>query len=361
MNQKIITIIGTRPELIRLSLVIPKLDTILGKNHILIWTGQNFDPLLSTIFFDELNIRKPDYNLGMKGSLGEQLAIMFPQLEQIFIKEQPDKILILGDTNSGLSAIIAERMGIPVYHMEAGNRSGIKMPEEMNRHLIDNASTINLPYTQGSRENLLREGFNSKKIFVTGNPIFEVIEYNHDTIKKSNILNLLKLEPYKYILATLHRSENVDNIEIFKSIIHGYNLIARTKVPIIVSTHPHTQSKLLNLNIKMENNINFLSPFGFFDFIKLQQKAKVVLTDSGTCQEENTILKTPCVITRIATERPETIECGASILSGIKDIDIYNNYMYAQQMNTNWIPPKEYLDNNVSNKIVNYLMGGYCE
>lgn len=351
---KIITVCGTRPELIRLSCIIPKLDKVC--EHILIHTGQNYDNKLNKIFFEDLNLRNLDYNLNVKGTFAEQLSIMFSKIEQIFKKEQPDKILILGDTNSGLVAIIAERMGIPVYHMEAGNRCGISMPEEMNRPLIDKSSYINLPYTKGSRENLLREGFDPKRIFVTGNPIFEVINYYKYKINKSQILEQLNLHSKDYVLVTLHRSETVDNIDKLKAIIQGYNLISK-HTDIIVSTHPRTRDKLNKLNIEISNNIYFLEPFGFFDFIKLESEAEVILTDSGTVQEEACILKTPCVITRQVTERPETIECGATIISGIKTIDIYNSYLYAKNMNTNWIIPEGYLDKNVSNKVINHLIG----
>lgn len=353
MNQKIITTIGTRPELIRLSIIIKKLDNMLGNRHILIWTGQNFDPLLSTIFFDELKIRKPDYCLSMGGSFAEQLAIIFPKLERIFKTESPDKILILGDTNSGLSAIIAERMGIPVWHMEAGNRSGVKTAEEINRHLIDNVSTVNLPYTRWSRENLLREGFDPKKIIISGNPIWEVIKHYALQIKRSKILDKLKIN--QYALATLHRAENVDDPEIFNKIINGYNLIASMGTPIIVSVHPRTRSKITN--IKLHEKIHIFEPFGFFDFIKLQQNAKIILTDSGTVQEEACLLKVPCIVTRMATERRETIECGATILAGTNGDDIYESCKQAIEMSGNWDPPNGYMDMNVSDKIINFLGG----
>lgn len=354
---KIITILGTRPEIIRLSRIMSKLDKLC--NHILIHTGQNYDDKLSKIFFEDLKLRLPDYNLEAKGTFAKQLAIMFPKLEKIFLKEKPDKILILGDTNSGLSAIIAERMNIPVFHMEAGNRCGIKMPEEMNRPLIDRASTINLPYTYGSRENLLREGFNSKQIFVIGNPIYEVINYYEEEIVMSVILDKLKIESGEYVLATLHRSETVDNSDKLKSVIGGYNMIATETNKIIISTHPRTKEKLKNLDIKISNKIKFLAPFGFFDFIKLEKNAEVILTDSGTCQEEASILRTPGIITREVTERPETIECGASMISGLKEVDIFNSYLYMRDIDHNWDIPKQYLDLNVSNKVINHLLGGY--
>lgn len=350
---KVVTICGTRPELIRLSRIIPKLDKI--SNHLFIFTDQNYDSKLRDIFFKELKLRNPDINLNAIGSFGTQMGIMFPKLEEILKKEEPDKMLILGDTNSCLSAIIAERMGTPVYHMEAGNRCGERIPEEINRHIVDSVCSFNLPYTHKSKENLLREGFNPKRIILSGNPIFEVINYYKSQINKSKILKQLNLKRKNYVLVTLHRQENVDNPERFNKIVQAYNLIAEN-TQVIVSTHPRTKSKINTLNIPVHPNIRFLEPFGFFDFIKLEQNSKSILTDSGTCQEEACILHIPSIVTRKATERMETIECGASILSGIETEDIYESYLNSQKMNVNWLPPEEYLDNNVSNKVISYLL-----
>lgn len=351
--KKICTICGTRPELIRLSRTIPKLDKIC--NHLFIFTDQNYDNKLRDIFFKELQLRQPDINLNAIGSFGTQIGIIFPKLEEIFKKNKPNKMLILGDTNSCLSAIIAERMGIPVYHLEAGSRAGERIPEEINRHIVDSVCSFNLPYTHKSKENLLREGFNPKKIIVSGNPIFEVINYYKPQIDKSKILKQLNLKRKSYILVTLHRQENVDNPERFNKIVQAYNLIAENN-QVIMSTHPRTRSKINTLNIPVHPNVRFLEPFGFFDFIKLEQNSKCILTDSGTVQEEACILHIPCVITRRTTERIETIECGSSLLSGIETNDIYEGYLNSQKLNTNWIPPIEYLDNNVSDKVINYLL-----
>jgi len=350
---KIITILGTRPEIIRLSRIIPKLDKVC--KHILVHTGQNYDKNLSDIFFRDLGLRQPDYYLGAKGSMGEQIATILREVEKIFMKEKPDKVLVLGDTNSGLSTIIAERMKIPCLHMEAGNRAGERIPEEINRHIIDSVCTINAPYTDKSKENLLREGFNPKKIVVSGNPILEVINYYKPQIDKSNILEQLNLKAKQYMLVTVHRQENVDDVKRFNKIVQAYNSIAETGIQVIISTHPRTRSKMNNLKIKIHPNVRFLEPFGFFDFITLEKNAKVILTDSGTVQEEACILHIPCVITRKATERMETIECGATILAGIESKNIYESYKQAMEMNINWIAPKEYLDEDVSDKIINYL------
>jgi UDP-N-acetylglucosamine 2-epimerase (non-hydrolysing) len=357
--QKIITICGTRPEWIRLSIIIKKLDLLLGTNHILVHTGQNYDPNLSDIFFKELEIRQPNYFMNARGSFGEQIGIIMKETEKILNITKPDKMLILGDTNTDLSGYIAERLQIPVYHMEAGNRAYDKeLPEEINRKLIDHISSYNFPYTQRSRENLLREGINPQTIYVSGNPIWEVISYYKHEINNRQILNTLKLTKQNYILVTLHRSNNVDNLERFEQILNGLNLIANTGIELIVSTHPRTGDKLNQINIKLNNNIKFLEPFGFFDFIKLEKNAKCILTDSGTVQEEACILRIPCVVIRKSTERPETIECEATILAGTETQNILNSYKYAIKMNTNWQIPEEYLYTNVSDRMINYLIGG---
>lgn len=348
---KICTILGTRPEVIRLSLIVQKLDKMC--EHFLIHTGQNYDYNLNELFFKELKIRKPDYFMNAKGSFGEQIGIIMKQTETILTKIRPDKLLILGDTNSGLSAYIAERIGIPVYHLEAGNRAYDKeLPEEINRRIIDHTSTYNIPYTNKSRENLLKEGINPQTIYVSGNPIHEVISYYKKEIYRSQILRTIK-KPY--ILVTLHRSNNVDNAVRFMNILRGLNLIASLGIDLIVSTHPRTRDKLSKLNIELHDNIKFCEPFGFFDFIRLEQNAKCILTDSGTVQEEACLLNIPCVVIRKTTERPETIECGATIVAGVDTYKIYEAYNYAIKMAKNWIIPEEYLYSNVSDRIINYL------
>jgi UDP-N-acetylglucosamine 2-epimerase (non-hydrolysing) len=352
---KIMTICGTRPELIRLSRIIPKLDEVC--EHILVYTGQNFDVRLKDIFFKELNIREPNYTFTAIGTFGQQIGNMFTNLEQVIEKEKPDKCLILGDTNSGLCAIICERMGIPVGHMEAGNRCYNKeTPEEINRHIIDNCATINFPYTYRSRENLLQEGFNSKKIYVSGNPIYEVISYYKPYINNNKILETLNIKSKEYVLATLHRAENTNNYDRLDDIISAYELIATEERPVIMSVHPRTHSKLKDLYQHFNPNIKFLEPFGFIDFVALEKNSLCILTDSGTVQEESCLLYVPCVITRNATERPETIEVGSAILAGVKTQNIYDSFKKIIQLNNTWTPPKEYLDLNVSNKIINHFL-----
>ncbi len=351
---KICTIIGTRPEIIRLSRIIPKLDQLLGENHILIHTGQNYDYNLNELFFKELRIRKPDYFMNAKGSFGEQIGIIMRESEKILDKIRPNKILILGDTNTDLSAYVAERMGIPVYHMEAGNRAYDKeLPEEINRRMIDHISTYNFPYTARSRENLIREGINPQSIYVSGNPIYEVITYYK---KEINISKIFKLFHKEFCLVTLHRSNNIDDSARFIQILRGLNIIAETNIKLIVSTHPRTRNKLNTVNIELHDNIQFCEPFGFFDFIRLEKQAKCIITDSGTVQEEACILRKPCVVIRKTTERPETIECGATVLAGTNTYDIGKAYENAIRLNTNWEIPKEYLDLNVSDKMINYLL-----
>lgn len=358
---KIMTILGTRPEIIRLSLIIKKLDR-LSDEHILVHTGQNLTPSLSKIFFDQLQLREPDYIFSeQKESLGEQLAVTFTQLETIFHTEQPDKVLVLGDTNSGLSAVLAERKGIPVFHMEAGNRCfDLNVPEEVNRKVIDAVSTINLPYTPNSKENLLREGVPKDRIYVTGNPIYEVLNYYADQIDESQILRELCLAPKDYILVTTHRAENVDNRKHLLSIMLGLNEIAKThRKRIICSLHPRTASKLdERIRKKLSPLIEFHEPFGFFDFVQLEKNASLVLTDSGTVQEECCLFHVPTVTIRTTTERPETLECGSNMLSGISSDQISRAANMMLNKEANWTCPEGYTDPDVSDRVLQLLLGG---
>lgn len=356
---KIMTIVGTRPEIIRLSLIFAKLDQI--ANHILVHTGQNFDPSLSAIFFKELRIRKPDYYLGItEKSFGEQTGKILSKVEKLLQKERPDKLLILGDTNSGLSSIVAKRLGILVFHMEAGNRCfDDRVPEEINRRIIDHTSDILMPYTERSRDNLLAEGIQRDKIFVVGNPINEVINYYQEKIENSKILEQLTVKNKEYFLVTLHRAENVDIknrlslfIEAFKKIQKKYNF------PVIISLHPRTRNNLINFHIAIKNkNILLNRPFGFFDFVKLEKNAYCVLSDSGIVQEECCILKIPCVTLRDVTERPETIECGSNILSGAKVENILKCVQVTRQSNPSWSIPTEYLYQDVSSTVAKIILG----
>lgn len=356
---RIITILGTRPEIIRLSLIIKKLDKLF--DHILIHTGQNYDPKLNDIFFNDLGLRTPDYYLGAEAtSFGEQVSIIFKEVEKLLIKLKPDKVLILGDTNSGLAAVIAERMMIPVYHMEAGNRCyDLKVPEEKNRKIIDSISTIAIPYTPNSRENLLKEGISKNRIFVSGNPIYEVLQFNMNKIQNSKILEQLNIKKSEYFLVTTHRAENVDVKERLENIIKGLELIAKSyNLPIICSIHPHTRKKIEEFNIKVNyDKIRFMEPLGFFDFTKLEKNARLVLTDSGTVQEECCIFRIPTVTMRDTTERPETVECGSNIISGLSSQKILDCANLMLKTRNDWDYPVGYIDDNVSDKITKYLQG----
>ncbi|CAI8947089.1 UDP-N-acetylglucosamine 2-epimerase [Priestia megaterium] len=359
---KVMTILGTRPEIIRLSLIIEKLDNY-AEQHILVHTGQNFTSTLSEVFFQELKVRKPDYILfDQQYTLGKQLSKMYQELEEIFSKEKPDKILVLGDTNSGLSAILAERMGIPVIHMEAGNRCfDLEVPEEKNRRVIDAISSINLPYTPQSKENLLKEGISSNRIIVSGNPIYEVLEHYKSEIEQSDVLNKLLVEKEGYFLVTAHRAENVDHEDRLLEIIQGINLVAETYGKrVICSIHPRTKSRIKGMGeLKIHPLVEFHEPFGFFDFVKLEKNALCVLTDSGTVQEECCLFHVPTVTIRKTTERPETIECGSNMLSGIDSDQIVNCVNVMVNHTKKWSYPEGYDDKDVSDKVIKVLLGGY--
>jgi len=358
---KIAVILGTRPEAIRLSIILKKLRE--SFNTILIHTGQNYDERLNDIFFKELDIKAPEYALGIKtGNFGEQVGDILTKVEEILIKEKVDKVLILGDTNSALSAIIAEKLKIPVFHMEAGNRCHDRnVPEEINRKLVDSISSYNLPYTQLSKENLINDGIPKERIFVTGNPIYEVIECNKESIYKSDILSKLKLKSQEYLLATFHRAENVDNVVTLRHIINGLTLAGRMlEKPVICSIHPRTKQKIEEFKIEIDKKIlKFHEPFGFFDFIKLETNCLAVISDSGTVSEDACILRVPNIIIRNATERLEVIECGASILSGTGEDDIYNAIKFMLGKNTNWEVPEGYLYSDVSDRVGAILRGQF--
>lgn len=359
---KIMTILGTRPEIIRLSLIIEKLDALC--DHVLVHTGQNYDPNLNDIFFQQLGVRAPDAYLDAKGSFGEQVATILARSEEIMLAEKPDKFLVLGDTNSALAAIVAKRLGIPVYHMEAGNRCyDDRVPEEVNRRLIDHSSDILMPYTERSRQNLLREGIPGQQIYVTGNPILEVIQHHAEQIKASKALKQLKIETGNYFLVTLHRAENVDLEPRLRQFAAALELLQKKyQLPIIVSTHPHTRSRFESFGIDMQNPlIRFMEPFGFFDFVALEQRALCVLSDSGTVQEECSIFHVPNVTLRDVTERPETLECGSNILSGADPGSILKCVETVLSHPPVWNPPTEYLVENVSQTVVKILAGFYYE
>lgn len=356
---KILTVLGTRPEIIRLSLVIKKLDQ--QSDHVLVHTGQNYAHVLSDLFFQDLSVRKPDYWLGVRGeSFGEQIGQILTESEKVLRRERPDRLLILGDTNSALVAIIAKRMGIPVYHMEAGNRCyDDRVPEEINRRVIDHSSSILLPYTHRSKENLLAEGIARERIYVIGNPIFEVLESVSGAVAASGIHARFGLERGRYMLVTMHRAENVDVEARLRSILAGLEqLSAKFGVPVVCSLHPRTSSKLEALGIPAGSaGVRFIEPPGFADFVALERDALCVISDSGTVQEECCIFKVPNVTIRDATERPETIECGSNILAGAASGRIVSAVTAVLQEGCVWSVPEEYTDAHVSSKVLRILLG----
>ncbi len=357
---KVVTIFGTRPEIIRLSPILKILDR--HCEHITVHTGQNFDESLSDIFITDLEVRTPDFHFGIKSkNFGDQIGQILSKTDELLEQEKPDKILILGDTNSALSAIIAARRGIPVFHMEAGNRCfDNRVPEEVNRRIIDHSSTILLPYTERSRENLVSEGIERERIFVTGNPIKEVLDIFAEKINESDCLEKFQVEQSEYFLVTLHRAENVDQPERLKIIFEGFDkIVKKFDKQMLISLHPRTREKLLKFDLKPKSKkIKLLEPLGFFDFVKLEKNALAVLTDSGTVQEECAIFGVPNITLRDVTERPETIECGSNILSGADSNSIINAIELAISQPYNWTAPKEYLVENVA-QIVSKIVLGY--
>lgn len=358
---KIMTIFGTRPEIIRLSRIFAKFDQYV--NHIMVHTGQSYDYEMNRVFFENLKVRKPDYFLEVKSeTLGGQIAKIIEKSEEVLKKEMPDAVLILGDTNSALSAIITKRMKIPIFHMEAGNRCfDENVPEEINRKIIDHISDINLPYSENARLYLIQEGVHPGTIFVTGSPMAEVLDYYGKDIDKSKILNELKLIKGKYFVASIHREENVDAEESLEKLINSLNAVAETyKMPIIVSTHPRTAGRLKEYGFKANKLINFHKPFGYFDYIGLQKNAFCVLSDSGTILEESSVMGFPAVQARTSSERPEGFDEGVLILSGLdkeiilQAIDITTKQVAAgEKFNV----PRNYRDTNVSSKVLRLIIG----
>lgn len=357
---KILTILGTRPELIRLCLIVKKLDNV--SEQILVHTGQNYDSNLNDIFIKQLGIRKADYYLGAKGTFAEQIAVILVNLEKIILKEKPERFLVLGDTNSSMGAIVAKRLGVKVFHMEAGNRCyDDKVPEEVNRRIIDVSSDILMPYTERSRQNLISEGIPGRRIFVTGNPIKEVLDHFQDKIEQNKILEKLNLQRKKYFLITLHREENVDRLERLVLFIKSFNKIAvKYKYPLIWSVHPRTRKRIQEIaQIKINPLIKLQEPLGLFEFVRLEKNAFCVLSDSGTVQEECAIFQIPAVTLRDTTERPETIEAGSNLISGCNSDIILKGIEAVVASENKWIAPREYLVNNVSDTVIKILLSHY--
>lgn len=356
---KVMTIVGTRPELIRLAAVMKELDRYF--DHVLVHTGQNWDYHLNEIFFKELEIRKPDYFLEVVGNnLGETMGSIISKSYDVMVKEQPEALLILGDTNSALSAISAKRLKVPIFHMEAGNRCfDQNVPEEINRKIVDHISDINLPYTEHSRRYLLSEGFPKERIFVTGSPMTEVLAHYSEKIEKSDVLDRLNLKREGYILLSAHREENIDLEDNFSTLLNTVNAVAQEfKLPIVYSAHPRSKKRLEESGLTFDPLVTVLSPFGFFDYNKLQQNAFCVLSDSGTLSEESAILNFPAVLIRTSTERPEVLDKGTMIIGGIEsDRVIQSIYMSRaiSQRQEVFPLPKDYVDENVSIKVTKII------
>lgn len=356
---KVMTIFGTRPEIIRLSLVMKLLDRYC--EQVTVHTGQNYHESLSDIFIRDLDVRTPDVHLGIRSSsFGDQIGQILSKIDSVLDEYRPDKVLILGDTNSALSAIVAARKGIPVFHMEAGNRCyDDRVPEEVNRRIIDHSSGILLPYTNRSKENLVDEGIDRDRIFVTGNPIKEVLDHFAPKIETSTALSDLDVKPGGYFLATLHRAENVDLPDRLKMIFNGFAGVAeKHSKPVLISVHPRTADKLLQYGIGASDDaIKLIEPLGFFDFVALEKNAYAVMTDSGTVQEECCIFGMPNVTVRDVTERPETLEVGSNVISGADADSIALAVEIAVSAPGQWAPPAEYLATNVALTVAKIVLG----
>ena len=352
---KLMTVLGTRPEIIRLATTLKCADRYF--DHSLVHTGQNYDYTLNEVFFENLELRAPDFYLNSVGKdLGETMGNIIAKSYDLMVKEKPDALLILGDTNSALCAISAKRLKIPIFHMEAGNRCwDWNVPEMINRTIVDHISDINMPYTEHSRRYLLKEGIDGKTMFVTGSPMPEVFKLYGDKVKESKVLEELSLEPKKYILLSSHREENIDNEEHFMSLMTAVNEIAEEyKMPVIYSMHPRSKDRIEKRGFKFHPLVRALKPFGFFDYNCLQQNAYCVLSDSGTLSEESAILNFPAVLIRTSTERPEVLDKGTVVVGGIKGKDVKQAMDLAVSMFENNEPTamaNDYADTNVSVKV----------
>ena len=356
MKLKLLTVVGTRPEIIRLSCILPKLDE--SFNHILVNTNQNFDKNLNQIFFKELKLKKPDYDLKNKNfSSFKFIGNLFIKIEEILNKEKPDALLVLGDTNSSLSAICAKKKKIPVFHIEAGNRCfDDRVPEEINRRIVDHTSDINMTYSSYASENLQNEGLKKDKIIKIGSPLKEVYANYASFIGKSKILNKLKIEKKKYILASIHRQENVDDIANLKIILASINKIKQNlNLPVLFSTHPRTKTNLKKISLRLKNNIRFLNPFGFFDYAFLLQNAIITISDSGSITEEASILNVKCVNLRSTHERQEGMELGIAPMTGLNVESIFNSYKIAINNKNDIKLHLDYSNLNVSNAVVTII------
>ena len=353
---KVVTIVGTRPEIIRLSRLIPKLDEY--TNHIFVHTGQNSDPKLNDVFFEDLGLRQPDHYLNVDtSSMGSVMGDTIKKSEELFLKEKPDAVMILGDTNSAVAAIVAERMHIPVYHMEAGNRSfDANVPEELNRKMVDHVASFNLPYNDYSLRNLLAEGVHPRTICITGSPIKEILEHNRDKIAKSQVLQDLGLKKDGYFLVSVHRQENVDLPERLEEVVQCLASVRdKWGLPILVSTHPRTKARLESLGLSEVDGVNFHEPFGYLDYNQLQINAKCVISDSGTISEESALLGFPAVSLRDSIERPESLDVGSIILTGLDPNNLVESIGLQLETNISEVLPRGYESSDFSSRVVKFL------
>lgn len=356
---KVLTIVGTRPEIIRLAATIRRLDH--STDHILVHTGQNYDYELNEVFFEDLGLRKPDHFLEADTtSLGTVLGSILAKTEQVLLQEKPDAMLVLGDTNSCISALMAKRLRIPVYHMEAGNRCfDENVPEETNRRLVDHVADYNLVYTEHARRNLLAEGLHPARILLTGSPMKEVLSGNAEAITASDILEKQELTPGGYFMVSVHREENVDSPERLTEILKALQSVSeRHGLPVLISTHPRTRKRLDDQPEELKRGLRFHPPFGFNDYVKLQQEAKLVLSDSGTISEESSLLGFPAVTLRDAIERPESLDTAAIITTGVKAEAIVDAIdMVLDQYATDGRPgiPADYQISDTSRRAVNFI------
>ena len=356
------TILGTRPEIIRLASVMSALEKY--TEHVLVHTGQNYDYELNQVFFDDLKVRQPDYFLGVDtSSLGKTLGEILIETEKVLLKEKPDAVLVLGDTNSAIALLMAKRMKIPTYHMEAGNRSfDANVPEENNRKMVDHLADFNLVYTEHARRHLLAEGLPHRFIYLTGSPMREVLESVNGEIESSDILEELNLQRKKYFIISVHREENVDSRENLEKVVKCLKAINKEyNYPVIVSTHPRTKNRLEALGVDLENSdIRFLKPFGFFDYNKLQIESFCAVSDSGTISEESAILNFPAVTLRNSIERPEALDTGSIVLAGLNP-EILMQAINIVTTENEWVSereiPEEYQIRNTSLRVLKLITG----
>lgn len=362
---KVLTVVGTRPELIRLARVLHRLDSAEGIEHVLVHTGQNYDYELNQVFFEDLGIRKPDYMLGVDtGSLGALLGTTLMAAEEVIRKENPDAFLVLGDTNSSIAALMARRMKVPVYHMEAGNRCfDLNVPEETNRRLVDHISDFNLVYTEHARRNLLAEGMHPRRVVKTGSPMREVLEYYRAEIDASTVVADRGLEERRYFLVSAHREENVDSPDRLRMLLDCLTAVyAHYKMPVFVSTHPRTRKRLEALpGWSNPEGITFSAPLGFHDYNKLQLSAACCLSDSGTIAEESTLLGFPAITLRDSIERPEALDTGGIIMTGLNAEDVVTAVGMAmssghERKGISNVTPDDYLVDNTSQRTVQFIL-----